>query len=224
MRVLVAEDDQPLAEGVAAVLRDAGFSVDIASAGDQADFLVRTEAYDAVVLDLGLPVLDGLSLLRNWREAGIGVPVLILTARGRWSDKAAGFAAGTDDYVTKPFEPLEIVMRVQALVRRSRGEQNPVVTAGAVSLDLNRGQLVVDGKPVSLTAQEYKLLAYLFLARDRVVSRSELAEHVYERDCDPDSNVIDVLIGRVRRRIGRELIETVRGRGFMVSSRRSAGG
>jgi two-component system OmpR family response regulator len=216
MRVLVAEDDRPLADGVATVLREAGFSVDLADTGDRADFLVRTESYDAVVLDLGLPMRDGLSLLRDWREAGLGLPVLILTARGRWPDKAAGFAAGADDYVTKPFEPLEVVMRVQALVRRSRGEASPVITVGDASLDTHSGRLVVKGEPIALTAHEYKLVAYLFLARNRVVSRSELAEHVYERDRDPDSNVIDVLISRVRRRIGADLIETVRGRGFMV--------
>lgn len=220
MRVLVAEDDAPLAEGVSLVLREAGFSVDVAGAGDQADYLVRTETYDAVVLDLGLPMRDGLSLLRDWRDAGVSVPALILTARSRWPDKAAGFAAGADDYVTKPFEPLEIVMRVQALIRRSRGTANPVITIGGASLDLNRGRLVVNGEPISLTPQEYKLVAYLFLAHDRVVSRSELSEHIYERDRDPDSNVIDVLIGRVRKRIGVDLIETVRGRGFMVSSDR----
>lgn len=223
MRVLLAEDDTELAQALAVVLRDAGFSVDHATAGDRADFLVRTESYDAVVLDLGLPVCDGLSLLRNWRDAGVDLPVLILTARGRWADKAAGFAAGTDDYVTKPFEPLEIVMRLQALIRRRHGESNPIITVGVCSLDLNRGRLMVGGAPVNLTPQEYKLVAYLFLARNRVVSRAELAEHVYERDCDPDSNVIDVLIGRVRRRIGRDVIQTVRGRGFIVDNSAVAG-
>lgn len=218
MKILLAEDDRALADGLMAVLRDAGFLIDLAASGDQADFLVQTERYDAIVLDLGLPVCDGLSLLRNWRDAGIKVPVLILTARGRWADKAAGFAAGTDDYVTKPFEPLEIVLRLQALIRRSHGEAHPVIEVGSCSLDLNRGRLLVDGAPVALTAQEYKLVEYLFLARDRIVSRSELLEHVYERDRDPDSNVIDVLISRVRRRIGRDLIETIRGRGFVICS------
>lgn len=218
MRVLLAEDDAELAQGLRAVLRDAGFSVDHVAAGDKADFLARSETYDAIVLDLGLPAVDGLSLLRNWRIDRMDTPVLILTARGRWADKAAGFAAGTDDYVTKPFEPLEIVARLQALIRRRHGEVNPIIEVGPCSLDLNRGRLSVNGSVVGLTAQEYKLVAYLFLARDRVVSRSELSEHIYERDCDPDSNVIDVLIGRVRRRIGRDLIKTVRGRGFMVDS------
>ncbi|MES0874696.1 response regulator transcription factor [Sinimarinibacterium thermocellulolyticum] len=216
MRVLVAEDDRRLAEGIAAVLRDTGFRVDLAHAGDQADFLVRTEAYDAVVLDLGLPMRDGLSLLRDWRDDDLRVPVLILTARARWPDKAAGFAAGADDYVTKPFEPLEIVLRVRALIRRSRGEANPVIQVGRASLDTHAGRLVVDGEPVTLTAQEYRLIAYLFHARDRVVSRTELVEHLYERDRDPDSNVIDVLLSRIRKRIGTDLIETVRGRGFRL--------
>ena len=216
MRVLLAEDDRPLAEGLAKVLREAGFSVDLAGSGDKADFLARTETYDAAVLDLGLPMRDGLSLLRDWREAGMRLPVLLLTARSRWPDKAAGFAAGADDYVTKPFRPAEIVLRLQALVRRSRGEVNPVIQVGEACLDTHAGRLVVRGEPVPLTAQEYKLLAYLFLARGRVVSRSELAEHIYERDRDPDSNVIDVLVSRLRRRLGAELIETVRGRGFLV--------
>lgn len=216
MKVLVAEDDRALADGIAGVLRDAAFGVDVAHAGDQADFLARTEIYDAIVLDLGLPMRDGLSLLRDWRDAGLKVPVLILTARSRWPDKAAGFAAGADDYVTKPFEPMEIVLRVQALVRRSRGEANPVISVGRASLDTHGGRLVVDGEAVNLTAQEYRLVAYLFHARDRVVSRTELVEHLYERDRDPDSNVIDVLIGRVRRRLDIDLIETVRGRGFRL--------
>jgi two-component system, OmpR family, response regulator len=216
MKVLLAEDDRDLAHGIATVLREAGFGVDVTHAGDQADFLVRTETYDAVVLDLGLPMRDGLSLLRDWRDDGLQLPVLILTARGRWPDKAAGFAAGADDYVTKPFEPLEIVLRVRALVRRSRGEASPVISIGGASLDTHAGRLVIDGQPITLTAQEYRLIAYLFHARDRVVSRTELIEHLYERDRDPDSNVIDVLLSRIRRRIGADLIETVRGRGFRL--------
>ena len=216
MRLLLAEDDRPLAEGLALVLREAGFGVDLASNGEQADYLVQTESYDAVVLDLGLPVRDGLSLLREWRGDGRRLPVLLLTARSRWPDKAAGFAAGADDYVTKPFHPGEVVMRLQALVRRSRGEASPVIEIGMARLDTHGGQLTLRGEPVALTAQEYKLLAYLFLARGRLVSRTELGEHLYERDRDPDSNVLDVLISRLRRRLGADLIETVRGRGFRV--------
>ena len=218
MKVLVVEDDVALAERLAALLRDATLGVDLAHDGEQADFLARTERYDAIVLDLGLPVRDGLSVLRDWRDIGLDTPVLILTARSRWPDKAAAFSAGADDYVTKPFEPMEVVVRIQALIRRSQGQSSPVIEVGAASLDTHSGQLLMHGVPVSLTAQEYKLIAYLFLARGRVVSRSELVEHVYERDRDPDSNVIDVLLSRVRKRLGSELIETVRGRGFRVQS------
>jgi len=218
MRVLIAEDDAPLAEGLASLLTRNGFVCDTAASGSRADFLMRTESYDAAVLDLGLPMRDGLSLLRDWRDNGFTMPVLILTARSRWPDKAAGFAAGADDFVTKPFEPLEVVMRLQALVRRSRGVAQTTVAVGPVSIDTAMAQVTVNGQPVSLTAQEYRLFIYLVMARDRVVSRSELREHAYERDRDPDSNVIDVLVGRVRRKLGVELIETVRGMGFVVRS------
>jgi two-component system, OmpR family, response regulator len=216
VRVLIAEDDDDLARGLAQVLARADFVVDRSGSGDQVDFLVRTEHYDAVVLDLGLPVRDGLSLLREWREAAIAVPVLILTARGRWPDKAAGFSAGADDFVSKPFEPMEVVLRLQALIRRSRGEARVVLQFGEVVVDCGRGEVSERAMPVPLTAQEYKLLVYLALAADRVVSRTELSEHVYERDRDPDSNVLDVLIGRIRRKLDTPLIETVRGRGFRV--------
>ncbi len=217
MKVLVAEDDRSLAEGLALLLRQSGFAVDIAATGPQADYLVATEHYDTVVLDLGLPGRDGLSLLHDWREQGRRVPVLILTARNRWPDKVAGFSAGADDYVPKPFEPMEVVLRVKALVRRSQGDQKPVITAGPLKLDTNLARVTLDGQPVMLTGQEYKLLTCLMLARGRVVSRTELAEHVYERDRDPDSNVIDVLISRIRRRIGRDIIGTLRGQGFMIA-------
>lgn len=216
MRILIAEDDAAIASGVAELLQRAGFVTDLAPDGGHADYLVRTETYDAVVLDLGLPVHDGLSLLRGWREDGLSVPVLILTARARWPDKAAGFSAGADDYVAKPFEPMEVVVRVQALVRRSRGHSRVVLHFGEVALDTGRGEVTVAGMPVPLTAQEYRLLVYLALAADRVVTRTELSEHVYERDRDPDSNVLDVLIGRIRRKLPAPLIETVRGRGFMI--------
>lgn len=216
MRVLIAEDDQPLAEGLAQLLSRHGLTVDHANAGDRADYLLRTESYDAVVLDLGLPVRDGLSLLREWRDDGIKTPVLILTARGRWPDKAAGFTAGADDYVVKPFEPMEVVLRVQALIRRSAGEASARIVHDRLVLDTGLAQVTVDGMPVDLTAQEYKLFAYLMHARDRLVSRTELAEHVYARDRDPDSNSIDVLIGRLRRKLPDGLVETVRGLGFVI--------
>jgi len=216
VRVLVVEDEPELAAKLARALGAAGFAVDTAADGERADFLGRSEPYDAVVLDLGLPRLDGLSVLRNWRAEGVDVPVLILTARGRWSEKQAGFAAGADDYLVKPFELGEAVLRVQALVRRSRGHASPEFTCGALRLDTHRGELTLAGEPVALTAQEYRLVSYLMHNAEKVVSRSELLDHVYERGLDPDSNVIDVLIGRVRRKIGPARIETVRGRGFRL--------
>lgn len=216
MRVLVVEDEEELAAKLARALGAAGFAVDLAHDGARADFLGRSEPYDAVVLDLGLPRLDGLSVLRGWRAAGVGVPVLILTARGRWSDKQSGFEAGADDYLVKPFELGEAVLRVQALVRRSRGHASPELVCGALRLDTHRGVVTLAGEPVALTAQEYRLLAYLLHHAEGIVSRSELLDHVYERDADPDSNVVDVLLGRVRRKIGAERIETVRGRGFRL--------
>jgi two-component system OmpR family response regulator len=223
MKVLLAEDDRTLAAGLSDVLREGGFTVDHADCGLKADFLLRTEAYDLVILDLGLPNRDGLSLLREWREAGYQQSVMILTARGRWPDKAAGFSAGADDYVCKPFEPMEVLVRAQALVRRSRGQAQPLIEVGAVAVDMNLGRVTVDGSPVGLTQQEYKVLVYLMLSKDRIVTRTELVEHLYARDRDPDSNVMDVLIGRIRRRLGADFIETVRGRGFLVRSREIAG-
>lgn len=216
MRVLVVEDEPELAAKLGRALAAAGFAVDLAHDGEHAAFLGRSEPYDAVVLDLGLPRLDGLSVLRGWREGGVGAPVLILTARGRWSEKQAGFAAGADDYLVKPFELGEAVLRVQALVRRARGHASPEIRAGGLCLDTHRGEVSLGGEPVVLTAQEYRLVAYLMHHAGGVVSRSELLDHVYERGLDPDSNVIDVLIGRVRRKIGAARIETVRGRGFRL--------
>jgi two-component system OmpR family response regulator len=214
--VLVVEDEPELAEKLARALASAGLAVDVAHDGKQAELLGRTEPYDAVVLDLGLPRLDGLSVLRGWRGDGIDVPILVLTARGRWSEKQAGFAAGADDYLVKPFELGEAVLRVQALIRRSRGHASPEISLGALQLDTHRGEFTLEGEPVSLTAQEYRLLAYLAHHAERVVSRSELLDHVYERSLDPDSNVVDVLMARVRRKIGSERIETLRGRGYRL--------
>ena len=216
MRVLVVEDERDLAEKVSRVLAQRGFAVDVAHDGRRADFLGRSEPYDAVVLDLGLPELDGLSVLRGWRADGVGVPVLILTARGRWSEKQAGFSAGADDYLVKPFELGEAVLRVQALVRRSHGRASPEIECGALRLDTHRSEVSVGREPVALTPQEYRLVSYLAHHAERIVSRSELLDHVYERGADPDSNVIDALLLRVRRKIGAGRIETVRGRGFRL--------
>ncbi|RTR06322.1 response regulator transcription factor [Halomonas nitroreducens] len=216
MKVLLVEDDAALAEALGEALTDAGVLVEQAATGGEADFLVRTERYDAVILDLGLPDGDGSRWLAEWREDAIELPVLVLTARTRWSDKAAGFSAGADDYVTKPFETAEVLFRLHALVRRSHGHAHPLLRIGELAFDTHTGSVTLAGRPVSLTAQESRLLAYLAHAAPRVVSRSELAEHVYDRDHEPDSNVIDVQISRLRRKLGATCIETRRGRGYRL--------
>ncbi|TFH87070.1 response regulator transcription factor [Billgrantia azerbaijanica] len=216
MKVLLVEDDAALAEALGEALHEAGVLVEQAATGGEADFLVRTERYDAVILDLGLPDGDGSRWLAQWREDAIELPVLVLTARSRWSDKAAGFSAGADDYVTKPFETAEVLFRLHALVRRSHGHAHPVLRIGELAFDTHTGSVTLAGRPVSLTAQESRLLAYLAHAAPRVVSRSELAEHVYDRDHEPDSNVIDVQISRLRRKLGAARIETRRGQGYRL--------
>ncbi|MBK1873701.1 response regulator transcription factor [Marinobacter sp. 1-3A] len=222
MKILLVEDDQPLAQGLAASLEDAGLLVEIAGDGRTADFLITTERYDAVILDLGLPDGNGAQWLSGWREQGIELPVLILTARERWSDKAAGFSAGADDYVTKPFETAEILFRLRALVRRAHGHAHPVIRIGDISLDTHSAQVTRAGMPVSLTAQEFRLLSHLVHAAPRVVSRAELTEHVYDGDTEPDSNVIDVQVSRLRRKLGSRSIETLRGRGYRMVSDNTA--
>lgn len=222
MRVLVAEDEAKLAERISATLRDAGFAVDCAQDGVDAHFLGASEPYDAIVLDIGLPRLDGVSVLERWRAADIKIPVLILTARARWHEKLAGFNAGADDYLTKPFEYDELVVRLKALIRRSAGHASPVLECGPLRLDVNAARFECDGEMVSLTAQEYRILSFLMHHAGRVVSRTELIEHVYDRDFDRDSNVLDVLIGRIRKKIPPELLTTVRGQGFLLSDARSA--
>jgi len=216
LRVLVAEDDRELASRVREVLQQSGFACDLAHDGEEADFLARTESYDTVVLDLGLPRRDGLSVLGAWREDRLDFPVLILTARGRWSEKRAGFHAGADDYLTKPFELGEVVLRVQALIRRAAGRASPELRCGELVLDTRSNAVRLAEQPVSLTNQEFRILAYMLHHPGKVISRSEFIEHVYERDLDPDSNVLDVLIGRLRRKLGSGLIETVRGQGFRL--------
>ena len=217
MKVLLVEDDQALAEGLAGSLKAAGVLVEVAGDGQSADFLVTTERYDAVVLDLGLPDGNGTQWLARWREQRIDLPVLILTARERWSDKAAGFSAGADDYVTKPFETAEILFRLRALVRRAHGHAHPVLTEGDISLDTHAAQVSRHGMPVSLTAQEFRVLSRLIHAAPRIVSRTELSEYVYDGDQEPDSNVIDVQVSRLRRKLGSDAIETVRGQGYRMA-------
>jgi DNA-binding response OmpR family regulator len=216
MKVLLVEDDAALAEALASALAEAGLLIESTTTGQQADYLVRTERYDAVILDLGLPDGDGTRWLSQWREDDIDLPVLVLTARERWSDKAAGFSAGADDYVVKPFETAEVLFRLRALVRRSHGHAHPVIRVGELTLDTHSGSVSLAGRPITLTAQESRLLSYLMHASPRIVSRAELVEHVYNRDHEPDSNVIDVQISRLRRKFGRARIETLRGQGYRL--------
>jgi two-component system OmpR family response regulator len=219
MRILLVEDDVALATRLQDVLRDAGFAVDWRTDGADAEFAGQTEDFDAVVLDLGLPGMDGISVLNRWRDGGRRMPVLILTARGRWHDKLAGFNAGADDYLTKPFHLEEVVLRLRALIRRSAGHGGPVLTCGPISLDAGSGRVECAGAPVNLTAQEYRILDYLMHHQQRIVSRAELGEHVYDVGYDPDSNVLDVLVGRIRRKLGQPaLLKTLRGRGFQLDA------
>lgn len=216
MRVLVAEDEPRLTLQLERALAAAGYAVDTAYDGDRAHQLGEAEDYDAVVLDLGLPRLDGVSVLRRWRAAGRTMPVLVLTARDGWSEKVAGLDAGADDYVTKPFNTEELLARLRALIRRAAGQAEPVVRVGAVVLDPRGATVTRDGEAVPLTAHEYRVLAYLMLHKGKVVSRAELTEHVYAQDFDRDSNTLEVFVGRLRRKLGAGLIETVRGLGYRV--------
>ncbi len=222
MRVLLVEDEPVLALRLQRVLERAGFIVDIAYDGEEGWHLGDTEPYDAVVLDLGLPKMDGITVLQRWRADDHLMPVLILTARGRWSEKMSGFNAGADDYVTKPFEMEEVAWRLKALIRRASGHATPEITCGPLRLDTHAARVSLDGVPVALTAQEFRILSYLAHHRDKVVSRTELAEHVYDRNFDSDSNVIDVLIGRIRKKLGVDLIHTVRGQGYRLSESATA--
>jgi two-component system OmpR family response regulator len=216
MRVLVVEDSATLAAQLRAALIDAGFAVDVAADGEQALFLGETEPYDAVVLDLGLPRLDGLSVLRRWRAGGTAVPVLILTARGGWAEKVSGLNAGADDYLTKPFAMGELVARINALIRRAHGHARPEIVCGPLHIDMVAKQVSLDGTPVRLTALEFNLLAYLAHHLGQPVSKTELTEHLYAQDFDRDSNTLEVIVGRLRRKLGEGLIETVRGHGYRL--------
>ena len=218
MRILLVEDDATLANGIARALRAESFAVDVAGNGEDGGHLGSTERYDAAVLDLGLPRKDGIAVLREWRAEGRDLPVLILTARDGWSEKVAGFKAGADDYLTKPFRVEEIIMRLRALVRRSAGHAGALITCGRLVFDAQLGTFEFDGLPLRLTALEWRVLSALMLRREVVVDRGELIERVYEGDADVDSNSIEVIIGRLRKKIGPEMIETMRGRGYRVTA------
>jgi two-component system OmpR family response regulator len=216
MRALVIEDDVDVARQLADTLRQAMYVVDIAYDGEEGQFLGDTESYDIVLLDIGLPKRDGLSILQQWRRTGRDMPVLILTARDTWREKVAGLRAGADDYLAKPFELEEMLARVEALIRRAAGHASPVIEMGALALDISAARLTVAGRPVELTALEFRTLAHLMQHSQRIVSKTELTEHLYEQDFDRDSNVIEVLINRLRKKLGAELIKTHRGLGYQL--------
>jgi two-component system OmpR family response regulator len=216
MRILVVEDDANLNRQIKEALTEGGYAVDSAFDGEEGHFLGDTEPYDAVVLDIGLPQMDGLSVLEAWRRAGRAMPVLLLTARDRWSDKVQGIDAGADDYVAKPFHMEELLARLRALVRRAAGHASNEITAGPVRLDVKAGKVTVDGQAIKLTSHELRLLSYLMHHKGKVVSRTELTEHLYDQDFDRDSNTIEVFVGRLRKKLPEELIHTVRGLGYQI--------
>jgi two-component system OmpR family response regulator len=216
MRVLVAEDEAALSAQLAGALRGAGYAVDLVADGEQADFLGQTEAYDAVVLDLGLPRVDGLTVLRRWREAGLAMPVLILTARASWSEKVQGIDSGADDYLGKPFRMEELLARLRGLIRRATGQVTSELRCGNIVLDARHGRVTLDGAPVRLTSHEFRVLSYLMHHRARVVSQAELTEHIYAQNFDRDSNTVEVFIARLRRKLGASAIQTIRGLGYRM--------
>lgn len=223
MRILVVEDDADLSRQLSEALRDSGYAVDVALDGEEGHFLGDTEPYDAVVLDLGLPTIDGISILQKWRSDEKKFPVIILTARDQWSEKVAGFDAGADDYLTKPFHTEELLARLRALVRRAAGHTTDTIDIGGLMVDNRSARAFVDGSPIKLTSHEFRLLSYMAVHVGRVISRTELVEHIYDQDFDRDSNTIEVFVGRLRKKIGVERIETVRGLGYRLIDPKDAG-
>jgi two-component system OmpR family response regulator len=218
VRVLIVEDEARLARQLAQAVGDAGYAVDCAGDGARADFLSRTEQYDAVVLDLGLPKVDGLTLLRRWRDEGLAFPVLVLTARSSWHEKVQGIDGGADDYVAKPFRMEEVLARLRALIRRASGQTAALLRCGPITLDPRAARVTVSGNPVRLTSHEFRVLSYLMHHRGRVVPQTELSEHIYAENLDRDSNTVEVFIARLRRKLGSAAIETVRGFGYRMNS------
>ena len=218
MRILVVEDEPVLQVQLAEGLGAAGYAVDRADNGIDAQYLGHSEPYDAVVLDLGLPQMDGITVLKKWRSAGRTMPVLILTARGGWHEKVAGIDAGADDYLSKPFHMEELLARLRALIRRAGGHASAELSCGSLTVDTRNSRVTVDGQALALTSHEYRVLAFLMQHRDQVVSRGDLIEHIYAQDFDRDSNTVEVFIARLRKKLPPGLIETVRGLGYRLSA------
>ena len=218
MRVLIVEDEERLARHLASAFEDSGYAVDVALDGERAEFLLHTEHYDAAILDLGLPKIDGLTIVRRCRSMANPVSILVLTARGSWHEKVEGIDAGADDYVVKPFQIEEVLARVRALIRRAAGQLQPELRRGALTLDPRAAKVTLHGAPVRLTSHEYRVLSYLMHHGERVVSQSELTEHIYAQDFDRDSNTVEVFIARLRRKLGASAIETVRGLGYRMGA------
>jgi two-component system OmpR family response regulator len=216
VRILVVEDESSLSHQLVRAMSDAGYAADCAPDGERADFLVRTESYDAIILDLGLPMIDGLTLLRRWRESAITVPVLILSARGNWHERVEGIDSGADDYVVKPFTMEEVLARIRALIRRATGNAQAVLTCGDVTLDPRTAVVTRKGLPVTVTSHEFRLLSYLMHNHERVVPFGELGEHLYAQGFERGSNTIEVFIARLRRKLGPRTIQTVRGIGYRL--------
>jgi two-component system OmpR family response regulator len=216
MRILIVEDEPTLGPQLKVSLEQAGYAVDLATDGEDGHFLGSTENYDAAILDLGLPEVDGLTVLDRWRREKRNFPVLVLTARDSWSDKVAGLDAGADDYLTKPFQSEELIARLRALIRRASGNASSELVAGDVRLDTRSGRVTLAGQAVKMTAQEYKLLSYLLHHKGKVVSRTELIEHIYDQDFDRDSNTIEVFVTRIRKKLGADIITTIRGLGYQL--------
>ena len=217
MRVLIVEDDAEIQRLLVAALGAAGYAVDAAGNGEDGLHLGGTESYDAIILDLGLPQIDGLSILERWRKDNIATPVLILTARDSWTEKVKGLRAGADDYVAKPFQMEEVIARIEALIRRAKGVASPVVSIGPLTLDTAQSMVFRDGHPVTMTPLEYRLTAYLMMRRGVVISKTEITEHIYDQNFDCDSNVIEVLVNRLRKKLGSDTIETRRGQGYVLA-------
>lgn len=216
MRLLVVEDDRDLNRQLVKAFEQAGYAVDEAFGGEEGEFLGETEPYDAVVLDIGLPGKDGVAVLEAWRKAGRKMPVLVLTARDRWSEKVQAFDAGADDYVTKPFHLEEVLARLRALVRRASGHASSDLVCGPVRIDTRTSRVSVNDVTIKLTSLEYRLISYLMHHAGRVVSRTELVEHLYDQDFDRDSNTIEVFVGRLRKKLGVDAIRTIRGLGYVL--------